>query len=171
MVAVGNQHGMLVQPLTRCVSLAPVLQFGGGRFWRQYQRGLLAPGVDLHQNGLALGGPVQLPLAQGPANGCNQRQYDECRYDTKRKRCVGHVCDNYSFFEGGNMRFIVILVFLGILASLASAFLYLMRDKGGSNRTVNALTVRIGLSIALFLFILFANYMGWIQSTGIGLRQ
>ncbi|MFA7624609.1 MAG: twin transmembrane helix small protein [Pusillimonas sp.] len=69
------------------------------------------------------------------------------------------------------MRFIVILVFLGILASLASAFVYLMRDKGGSNRTVNALTIRIGLSILLFLFLLFANYMGWIQSTGIGLRQ
>lgn len=69
------------------------------------------------------------------------------------------------------MRFIVILVFLGILASLASAFVYLMRDKGGSSRTVNALTIRIGLSIALFLFLLFAHYMGWIQSTGIGLRQ
>ncbi|MBC2769991.1 twin transmembrane helix small protein [Pusillimonas minor] len=68
------------------------------------------------------------------------------------------------------MRIIVILAFLGIIASLASAFLYLMRDKGGSNRTVNALTVRIGLSIALFLFVLFANYMGWIQSTGFGLR-
>jgi hypothetical protein len=55
---------------------------------------------------------------------------------------------------------------LGIIASLASAFLYLMRDKGGTNRTVNALTVRIGLSIVLFLFVLFAHYMGWIQSTG-----
>ncbi len=69
------------------------------------------------------------------------------------------------------MRFIVILVFLGILASLASAFVYLMRDKGGSSRTVNALTIRIGLSIALFLFLLFAHYMGWIQSTGIGLQK
>lgn len=68
------------------------------------------------------------------------------------------------------MRYVVILVFLGILASLASAFLYLMRDKGGSNRTVNALTIRIGLSIALFLFLLFANSMGWIQSTGISAR-
>ncbi len=64
------------------------------------------------------------------------------------------------------MRIVVILAFLGIIASLASAFLYLMRDKGGTNRTVNALTVRIGLSIVLFLFVLFAHYMGWIQSTG-----
>lgn len=65
------------------------------------------------------------------------------------------------------MRIIVIIAFLGIVASLASAYLFLMRDKGGTNRTVNALTVRIGLSIALFLFVLFAHSMGWIQSTGI----
>jgi len=65
------------------------------------------------------------------------------------------------------MRFVVILAFLGIVGSLASALFYLMRDKGGTNRTVNALTIRIGLSIALFLFVLFAHYMGWIQSTGI----
>lgn len=64
------------------------------------------------------------------------------------------------------MRIIVILAFLGILASLTSAFVYLMRDKGRTNRTVNALTWRVGLSIALFLFVLFAHYMGWIQSTG-----
>lgn len=68
------------------------------------------------------------------------------------------------------MRVIVILAFLGILASLASAWFYLMRDKGGTNRTVNALTVRIGLSIALFLFVLFAHYMGWIESTGLTVR-
>ena len=68
------------------------------------------------------------------------------------------------------MRYIVILAFLGIVGSLASALVYLMRDKGGTNRTVNALTVRIGLSIALFLFVLFAHYMGWIESTGIAAR-
>lgn len=68
------------------------------------------------------------------------------------------------------MRIIVILAFLGILASLASAFIYLMRDKGGSGRTVNALTVRIGLSIVLFLFVLLAHHLGWIESTGITFR-
>jgi hypothetical protein len=45
-----------------------------------------------------------------------------------------------------------------------------MRDKGGSNRTVNALTVRIGLSILLFLFVLLAHHQGWIESTGITFR-
>ncbi len=64
------------------------------------------------------------------------------------------------------MRFVVIVAFLGILGSLASALIYLMRDKGGTNRTVNALTWRVGLSIALFLFILLAHQLGWIESTG-----
>ena len=65
------------------------------------------------------------------------------------------------------MRIIIGLAFIVIIGSLASAFFYLMRDKGATNRTVNALTVRIGLSIALFLFVLFAHHMGWIESTGI----
>ncbi len=64
------------------------------------------------------------------------------------------------------MRVFVGVVFVGILFSLGSALFYLMRDKGGSNRTVNALTVRIGLSVALFLLLLLANHLGWIKSTG-----
>jgi hypothetical protein len=64
------------------------------------------------------------------------------------------------------MRIVVILAFLGIVGSLASALIFLMRDKGGTNRTVNALALRVGLSIALFLFVLLAHHMGWIQSTG-----
>ncbi len=65
------------------------------------------------------------------------------------------------------MRIVVGLAFIIILGSLASALFYLMRDKGTSNKTVNALTVRIGLSVALFLFLLFAHWMGWIEATGI----
>jgi len=65
------------------------------------------------------------------------------------------------------MRVVVILAFIGILGSLVSALIYLMKDKGTTNRTVQALTVRIGLSVALFLFVLFAHHMGWIQSTGL----
>jgi hypothetical protein len=64
------------------------------------------------------------------------------------------------------MRIVVGLAFIIILGSLASALFYLMRDKGTTNKTVNALTVRIGLSITLFLFILFAHWMGWIETTG-----
>ena len=65
------------------------------------------------------------------------------------------------------MKITIALAFLAIFLSLGSALFYLMRDKGQGKRTVNALTWRIGLSILLFLFILFAHWMGWVQPTGI----
>ncbi len=61
------------------------------------------------------------------------------------------------------MRIVIVIALIGILFSLGSALFYLMRDKGTTNRTVNALTVRVGISIALFLFILFSYWMGWIE--------
>jgi hypothetical protein len=61
------------------------------------------------------------------------------------------------------MRTIIIIAFIGILAALGSALVFLVRDRGTTNRTVNALTVRIGLSVALFIFILFSYWMGWIE--------
>ena len=60
------------------------------------------------------------------------------------------------------MRIIIVIALIGILFSLGSALFYLMRDKGTTNRTVNALTIRVGISVALFLFILFSYWMGWI---------
>ena len=68
------------------------------------------------------------------------------------------------------MRIIVILAFLGILGSLASALVFLMRDKSGTSRTAYALTWRVGLSIALFLFVLLAHHLGWIEHTGVVFR-
>ncbi|MBW9333050.1 MULTISPECIES: twin transmembrane helix small protein [Herbaspirillum] len=65
------------------------------------------------------------------------------------------------------MKIVVAIAFLLILASLASALVFLMRDKGKSNRTVQALTLRVGFSVALFLFILLSYKLGWIQPTGI----
>jgi H+/gluconate symporter-like permease len=60
-------------------------------------------------------------------------------------------------------------VFLGIIVSLGSALVYLMRDRGNSSRMAYALTWRVGLSVALFLFVLLAHYLGWIESTGVPL--
>ncbi len=66
------------------------------------------------------------------------------------------------------MRIVIVLALVGILFSLGSALFYLMRDKGTTNRTVNALTIRVGISIALFLFILFSYWMGWIAPRTFG---
>lgn len=69
------------------------------------------------------------------------------------------------------MRIIVIIAFILILGSLGSALFFMMNDRGRSNRMVYSLMFRVGFSIALFLFILFAHWMGWIQSTGIPLGR
>ena len=61
------------------------------------------------------------------------------------------------------MRIIIILAFIGIIFSLGSALVFLMRDRGTTTSMVNALTVRVGLSVALFLFVLFSYWMGWIE--------
>lgn len=60
------------------------------------------------------------------------------------------------------MRYIVVLAFVLIIASLASALVFLVRDRGQSKRTVRALAVRVGLSLALFLFLMLSYRMGWI---------
>ncbi|MGJ7915738.1 twin transmembrane helix small protein [Massilia sp. LXY-6] len=65
------------------------------------------------------------------------------------------------------MKIVVAIAFVLILGSLASALFFLMRDKGRSNRTVQALAMRVGLSITLFLLVLFSYKMGWIQPTGL----
>ncbi len=41
-------------------------------------------------------------------------------------------------------------------------------DKGSSKRTVNALTRRIVLSIALILLVVLAQKLGWIEFHGVG---
>src|SRR5690606_24217578 len=64
------------------------------------------------------------------------------------------------------MRFVVAIAFIGILYSLGSALVFLMKDSGKRKRMVYALTARISLSVVLFLFVLFAHWMGWIQATG-----
>ena len=65
------------------------------------------------------------------------------------------------------MRYVVIVAFVLIIASLASALVFMMKDKGRSDRTVQALALRVGFSIALFVSILVAYKLGWIQPTGI----
>ncbi|MHB8915469.1 MAG: twin transmembrane helix small protein [Thiobacillus sp.] len=65
------------------------------------------------------------------------------------------------------MKIIVLLFILLILGSLGSALYYLLKDQGKSDRVVKALTVRIGLSMVLFLSLMAAYYFGWIPETGL----
>jgi VIT1/CCC1 family predicted Fe2+/Mn2+ transporter len=60
------------------------------------------------------------------------------------------------------MKIVVILFLVFILGSLFSALYFLVRDKGQGERTVKALTVRITLSVVLFVLLMLGYYSGLI---------
>ena len=61
----------------------------------------------------------------------------------------------------------IVLVLLVILGSLASGLVFLIKDKGDSDRTVKALTWRISLSVALFLLLMLGYATGVLQPHGV----
>ncbi|WP_173025015.1 MULTISPECIES: twin transmembrane helix small protein [unclassified Acidovorax] len=69
------------------------------------------------------------------------------------------------------MKYFVVIAFLAILASLGSALFFMMRNgrdnKAQSGRMAKALAWRVGLSIVLFVCILLAWKLGYIQPTGL----
>ena len=69
------------------------------------------------------------------------------------------------------MKILVALAFIAIVGSLASALVYMMKgregEKPGSGRMVRALAIRVGVSVLLFLCVLIAWKLGYIQPTGI----
>ncbi|MBX9834141.1 MAG: twin transmembrane helix small protein [Burkholderiaceae bacterium] len=69
------------------------------------------------------------------------------------------------------MKYLVVMAFIAILASLASALFFMMRngknDKAKGSHMAKALAVRVGLSVVLFLCILIAWQLGYIQPTGL----
>jgi hypothetical protein len=67
------------------------------------------------------------------------------------------------------VRLLILIVLIAILASLSVALGFIVRRSSASSRTVRALTVRIALSVALFILLLLAWAAGWIQPHGLGL--
>ena len=73
------------------------------------------------------------------------------------------------------MTYIVIIGFIAILASLGFAMLFMLKggekdkldSKSKANNMVKALAFRVGFSILLFICILLAWKLGYIQPTGI----
>jgi succinate dehydrogenase hydrophobic anchor subunit len=63
---------------------------------------------------------------------------------------------------------ILILILLAlVLISLGAGMFSLIKDRGETNRTVKFLTIRIVLSIALFVLLVVSFMMGWIQPHGV----
>ncbi|MCX9155534.1 twin transmembrane helix small protein [Niveibacterium sp. 24ML] len=61
------------------------------------------------------------------------------------------------------MRVVVIVFLILILGSLASALGFLLKDRGHGRRTATALSIRVGLSIALFLILMLSHRFGLIN--------
>lgn len=67
-----------------------------------------------------------------------------------------------------SLKLLLVIAFLiVILWNLGAGLYYMLVDKGEGKRTVNALTRRIGLSVALIAIIGLSIYMGWIKPHGL----
>lgn len=64
-------------------------------------------------------------------------------------------------------KLLVLVALLAIVASLASGLYFLVHDRQRNDRTVRALTVRIGLSVALFIMLMLAYMTGLIRPHGL----
>jgi hypothetical protein len=69
------------------------------------------------------------------------------------------------------MKYLVILAFVAILGSLATALFFMLKNsadgKSRGQKMARALAMRVGISILLFVSILVAWKLGYIHPTGI----
>ena len=69
------------------------------------------------------------------------------------------------------MKIVIVIAFVGIVISLAAAGVFMLRgpqsERAKNNSMVRALTMRIGISVVLFLLILTLWSLGIIEPTGI----
>jgi len=67
------------------------------------------------------------------------------------------------------MKTLVIVAFLGLIVyNLGAGLYYMLVDVGTTKRTVNALTKRIALSVALILLVIAGIATGIIEPHGVG---
>ena len=61
------------------------------------------------------------------------------------------------------VKMIVLILLLMVVISLFSGLFFLVKDKGQTKRTVNALSIRIGLSILIIVVVMIAAATGVID--------
>jgi heme/copper-type cytochrome/quinol oxidase subunit 4 len=62
------------------------------------------------------------------------------------------------------MRIVILILLLAVVASLFSGLYFVYKDKGTTNRAVISLTIRIALSLLVFVLVIGSYYFGWIPS-------
>lgn len=65
------------------------------------------------------------------------------------------------------IKILIVACLFAIVISLGAGLFHLVNDKGNSKRMANALTIRVALSIALFILLFIAWRQGLIQPHGI----
>jgi len=65
------------------------------------------------------------------------------------------------------MRYVVIAMLFLIVASLGSAVFYMLRRRDDPSRMARALSVRVGLSVALFVLLMAGWYLGYFRPGGL----
>jgi glucose-6-phosphate-specific signal transduction histidine kinase len=60
------------------------------------------------------------------------------------------------------MRIVILVLLFAVVASLFSGLYFVYKDKGSTNRAVISLTIRIGLSLLVFVLLIASYYFGWI---------
>jgi hypothetical protein len=60
-------------------------------------------------------------------------------------------------------RLLILAALLAIVLSLGSALVHFVRGQGDSKKMARALTIRVALSLLLFVLLLVAWQLGWIQ--------
>jgi hypothetical protein len=60
------------------------------------------------------------------------------------------------------MRIVILVLLLAGVASLFSGLYFVYKDKGARNRAVISLTIRISLSLLVFVLLIASYYFGWL---------
>jgi hypothetical protein len=61
------------------------------------------------------------------------------------------------------MRIIILVLLLAVVASLFSGLYFVYKDKGNTNRAVISLTIRIVLSLLVFVLLIASYFFGWLD--------
>ena len=65
------------------------------------------------------------------------------------------------------MRILIVVLLFAVIASLFSGLYFVYKDKGGTNRAVVSLTIRIALSILVFVILIVSYLFGWVPDRGL----
>src|SRR4029077_14203420 len=149
---------------------APAFQGGGVQPHRGYRKhralgAFVEPAAEIE---FFFGAP-RLPVAERNRER-NESGRRDARCDPRTEYSPAEADSRHDFTrstlgaEGsrGAVKIVVILLFVAILASLGSALFFLVTDGGQSKRSVKALALRVGLSLALFLLLMAGYYFGLI---------